>query len=147
MDQPSLIKMYCIFSKESIHAMDNNPGKMAAQAGHAYLHSWWNCIELIQYMGREADKGSPSANRDYQRLANTMNDYREGDDARKICLVVNTTEELRQLVEDYKGFTGTTLVEDAGYTITTPGTITCAGIGPLRDSEKGSDLASLALLK
>ena len=34
--------MYCIFAKESIDKMKGNRGKMAAQAGHAFLHSWWD---------------------------------------------------------------------------------------------------------
>lgn len=134
-----MIKMYCIFSKESIYAMDGNKGKMAAQAGHAYLHAWWDSEDLLDhFFDLDNDK-------EWLRLFYSRQEYRNGNDARKICLIVNTTDELRQLVEDYKGFTGTTIVEDAGYTIVEPGTITCVGIGPLRDSEKGDDLRALSL--
>lgn len=144
------IKMYCIFSRESLEAMTIDgqvvKGKLAAQAGHAYLHAWWDAVELVQYLGQAADSGCKEDYDEYQRFASVLNEYQTGDDARKIGLVVDTTEELRQLVEDYRGFTGTTLVEDCGYTIVEPGTITCAGIGPLRDSEKGDDLKDLELL-
>ena len=35
-------KMYCIFAKESIAKMNGIRGKMATQAGHAYLHAFWD---------------------------------------------------------------------------------------------------------
>lgn len=134
------IKMYCIYSRESIEAMQGNRGKMAAQAGHAYLNAWWDANELLDHFSEQNQTG------EYMRLFSTMGEYQHGDDARKIGLVVNTTDELRELVESYHGFTGTTLVEDCGYTIVEPGTITCAGIGPLQDEEKGDDLRRLELL-
>ncbi len=133
------IKMYCIFSRESLGKMQGNNGKAAAQAGHAYLHAWWDAEGVRSGFQLDGD------DENLCRLMETMQQYRGGDDARKICLLVDTTDELRQLVEDYQGFTGTTLVEDCGYTIVDPGTITCAGIGPLRDSEKGDDLRNLRL--
>ncbi len=136
------IKMYCIFSRESLGKMQGNNGKAAAQAGHAYLHAWWDAENLLTKLAR---KCSLPAAEEFERLNQTMEAYKNGDDARKICLLVDNTDELRQLVEDYQGFTGTTLVEDCGYTIVDPGTITCAGIGPLRDSEKGDDLIGLRL--
>ncbi len=135
----STIKMYCIFSRESLAKMQGNRGKACAQAGHAYLHAWWAAEKLrLSYVAEDNEK-------EYSRLFETMGKYKNGDDARKICLVVDTDADLRRLVADYQGFTGTTLVEDCGYTVVDPGTITCAGIGPLRDSEKGDDLRELEL--
>lgn len=133
-----MIKMYCIFSRESVEAMKGNKGKMCAQAGHAYLHAWWNADELQQKLVNALDNHS-------FHLRKVMREYKEGNDARKICLITDTTDELRELVDAYHGYTGTTLVEDCGYTVVEPGTITCAGIGPLRDENKGDDLRELEL--
>ena len=36
-----VIKMYAIFCRETLRQMKFE-GKLAAQAGHAYLHAWWN---------------------------------------------------------------------------------------------------------
>jgi peptidyl-tRNA hydrolase len=132
-----MIKMYAIFSREGIEKMKGNRGKMCAQAGHAYLHAWWNASELVVC-------GKLGTN-DLVRLTDTMYEYLNNNDARKIALICDTDEELLQLAEDYKDFTGVTIVEDCGYTVVEPGTMTCIGIGPLRDSEKGDDLRDLAL--
>ena len=141
------IKMYCIYSRESIHAMEHNRGKMAAQAGHAYLGAWWEGQDVLNHFIDLMESSEQEFyEAEWKRLSNVRDEYQNGDDARKICLVVDTTDELRELVESYKGFTGTMLVEDCGYTIVEPGTITCAGIGPLRDEEKGGDLLNLELL-
>ncbi len=144
-----MIKMYCIFSQESLAKMQGNRGKACAQAGHAYLHAWWDSEELLEHFIEQQEATDPreqeANHNEYLRLLCTISEYKNGNDARKICLIVNTDEELKQLYEDYRGFTGTTLVEDAGYTVVDPGTITCVGIGPLRDSEKGDDLRALDL--
>jgi peptidyl-tRNA hydrolase len=153
-----MIKMYCIFSRESVEKMKGNKGKMCAQAGHAYLHAWWDAEVRFGVPLSEIGKDAVyypkyRLRNDLERIRNdnakirrnVMDEYRYGDDARKICLIAETDDDLRQLVEDYRGFTGTTLVEDCGYTVVEPGTITCAGIGPLRDEEKGDDLRSLEL--
>ena len=44
-DKP--LKMYCIFSKEAVKAMNGNRGKLASMAGHAYLHAWWAAFRLF----------------------------------------------------------------------------------------------------
>lgn len=133
------IKMYAIFSREGVAKMQGNKGKMCAQAGHAYLHAWWNAegVRSGFYLDNDIQE--------YERLFETMTEYRFGDDARKIALIVDTDEELEQLYEDYKGFTGTTRVIDCGYTVVEPDTMTCIGIGPLRDEERGNDIRSLPL--
>ena len=52
-----MIKMYCIFSRESLEAMKGVRGKMAAQAGHAYLHAFWNADDLLdQFLAEQGVK-------------------------------------------------------------------------------------------
>jgi peptidyl-tRNA hydrolase len=118
-----MIKMYCIFSQEAIDAMGGNRGKMAAQAGHAYLHSFWNALDEGFW---ENTKG-----------------YRDSNKAMKICLVVPTTEELVTLYKSYIGVCGNTLVKDAGMTVFKEPTITCVGIGPISEEDIGEDLKAL----
>ena len=62
------IKMYCIFAKESLDKMKGIRGKMMSQAGHGYLHAFWD------------------AEKRYPRLAKA---YFETDHAYKITLVVD----------------------------------------------------------
>ena len=135
-----MIKMYCIFSEESIAKMQGNRGKMCAQAGHAFLHAWWDAADRFDWETFDwlKDTNIPTQLR-------AMQEYFCGNDARKITLVAKTDDDLRRLVEAYRGKAGVTLVEDCGYTVVEPGTITCAGIGPLRDEDKGEDLKSLRL--
>ena len=102
-------RIYCIFSKEAIDLMKGNRGKMAAQAGHAYLHSYW-----------DAEK----------RFPDNAWVYKDGL-TRKICLVVPTTAELVDLYDKYKHDYPCTLVKDAAFTVFEEPTITCIGIGPV----------------
>lgn len=141
------IKMYAIFSKEGVAKMGGNKGKMCAQAGHAYLHAWWDAENLLDVHFVDQMEGPEIEfyRNEYERLSETISFYRHGDDARKIALLVDTDQELLDLAEAYKGFTGTTIVEDCGYTVVEPGTMTCIGIGPLRDEEKGDDLRACRL--
>lgn len=139
-----MIKMYAIFSKESVAKMQGNKGKMCAQAGHAYLHAWWDAEQLKKRLKWKAQRFE-IPNEDYYDLCDVMFTYQNGNDARKIALLAETDEDLLQLAEDYKGFTGVTIVKDAGYTVVEPGTMTCIGIGPLRDEEKGDDIRALPL--
>lgn len=139
------IKMYAIFSREGVAKMQGNKGKMCAQAGHAYLHAWWNAESIVRNQWEQLCEGNRENLRDYERLTDTIIEYKNGDDARKIALLVDTDQELLQLADDYAGFTGVTIVEDCGYTVVEPGTMTCIGIGPLRDEEKGDDLRGCEL--
>lgn len=104
------MRIYCIFSKEAIDLMQGNRGKMAAQAGHAYLHSYWDAVD---------------------NYPNNVYDYKQGL-ARKICLIVPTTEELINIYHSVKqeGYP-CTLVRDSGFTVFDKPTITCIGIGPV----------------
>ena len=104
------MRIYCIFSKEAIDLMRGNRGKMAAQAGHAYLHSYWDAQE---------------------RFPEAVSAYRSGL-ARKICLIVPTTEELVAIYVKHEHEVPCTLVEDRGFTVFDKPTITCIGIGPVQ---------------
>lgn len=121
------VKMYCIFAMESVKKMNGNRGKMSTQAGHAYLHSFWNAI------------GTP--NKSQQALA-----YQESDRAYKITLVVDTVDELKSLYDSYKDVCGVSLVTDAGFTVFDEPTTTCLGIGPISEDNIKDDLKNLKVL-
>lgn len=120
----STIKMYAVFARETLEQMLFE-GKLAAQAGHAYLHAWWDAEKRWNY-SPSVDSTTPSS--DYRR---TMYEYKNGDDARKIALVVDTVDELYDLYEEYRPCMGATIVEDCGYTVFTEPTITAVGLGPV----------------
>lgn len=129
--------MYCIFSREAIRAMNGNRGKLAAQAGHAYLHAWWDALRRAPMI---YGVGHPS-------LPNHYNPYEyEISKATKICLVTETTDELRALEQAYRPICGTSLVTDAGLTCFNEPTTTCLGIGPIRNEDIGEDLKALKVL-
>lgn len=142
-----MIKMYAIFARETLKQMKVE-GKLAAQAGHAYLHAWWDAEERLSeepywILGDDEDYYRPT---EYYR--NCMSPYKHGDDARKIALVVNTVEELKELYDLYRPHMGATLVEDCGYTIFEQPTITAVGLGPITDEWlKHSKLKGLETLK
>lgn len=119
------VKMYCVFAQESVKKMNGIRGKLGTQAGHAYLHAFWD------------------AEARHRKLAEA---YRETSHAYKITLVVDTVDELRGLELAYRDICGVSLVKDAGFTVFTEPTITCLGIGPLPDSLKGADLAAIKTL-
>lgn len=121
--QPEELKLYCIFSRESLERMGGNRGKMAAQAGHAYLHSWWDACD---------------------RFPRASSAYARSGAAAKICLVCDTDEELLQLFKAHQSFCGVTYVVDAGRTVFKgEPTLTCIGIGPITPSQRSELLKSL----
>jgi peptidyl-tRNA hydrolase len=130
-EQPDRLKMYCVFAMDSIQKMGGVRGKLGTQAGHAYLHAFWDSVD---------------------RFSGDALAYQESQMAFKITLVVPTTEDLDKLHDHYKDICGVSLVVDAGRTVfknedgTPRPTKTCLGIGPLRDSEKDEVLAGLPLL-
>ena len=134
-----VIKMYAIFCRETLQEMKFE-GKLAAQAGHAYLHAWWNAEDRFDPMhGEEPD--------DYYYW-DVMQAYRESNDARKIALVVDTVEELEELYEQFKPHMGATIVDDCGYTVFNCTTTTAVGLGPIpSDWTRGTRLADLETLK
>lgn len=126
-------KMYCIFAKESIAKMNGNRGKLAAQAGHAFLHAYWDAMNDCS---RDGDRPKYNQARYYQMSDHTY----------KITLVVDTVEELQQLHDKYKDICGVSLVKDAGFTVFTEPTVTCLGLGPIGEDKIGEDLKGLKLL-
>lgn len=113
------MKMICVFSKEAIKLMGGNRGKLASMAGHAYLHAWWD----------SSDKGYLIADA-----------YRKSGLAKKITLVVETTDELLKLktILEERDEMGFSLVEDAGRTVFNEPTICCIGIGPMSEENNMS---------
>lgn len=136
-----IIKMYAIFARETLRQMQFE-GKLAAQAGHAYLHAWWDAEKRFKWNYHPDDMTL-----DEIAYCETMETYKYGDDARKISLVVDTVEELRELYEQFRPHMGATLVEDCGYTVFDKPTITAVGLGPIpSDWTKGTRLGDLDTL-
>jgi peptidyl-tRNA hydrolase len=129
-----VIKMYCIFAKESVQKMNGIRGKMCTQAGHAYLHAYWDAIPSPH----SVELTDVEENRWKQALA-----YKNSERAYKITLVVDTVDELKSLQEKYKNICGTSLVTDAGFTVFNEPTTTCLGIGPIAEENIGDDIKSL----
>ena len=124
------IVMYCIFAKESVQKMNGIRGKMCTQAGHAYLHAFWDAI-------------SPVISDERNMKLEQAYDYRMSDRAYKITLVVDTVDDLKALQEKYKDVCGTSLVTDAGFTVFNEPTTTCLGLGPIAEGNIGDDIKSL----
>lgn len=119
------IKMYCIVSAEAVKAMKGSRGKLASQAGHAYLHAWWDAHER------------------FPEVANAYN----GGRAYKITLVVENEARLRELEADYAETCGVSLVLDAALTVFDHPTVTCLGIGPIREEDIGENLRALKVFQ
>ena len=123
-------KMYCIFAKESLDKLNGVRGKLATQAGHAYLHAFWDATA-----------------HDASYLENVQAiEYMKSDHAYKITLVVDTVEELLELEKEYEGKCGTSLVTDAGFTVFKEPTTTCLGLGPISEEIIGESLKRLKTL-
>lgn len=128
--------MYCIFAKESIKKMNGNRGKLGTQAGHAYLHAFWDSERRFRsyYGGLGGDNPGDSDN------------YRKSDRAYKITLIVDTVAELQELHDKYKSVCGVSLVTDAGLTVFEEPTTTCLGLGPISEDDIGDDIKNLKVL-
>lgn len=134
--------MYCIFAKESIDMMKGNRGKFSAQAGHAFLHAYWDALFAHQ-VDAFCQEDIQFAESKYARAL----EYRESEHARKITCVVPDIIDLIYLYEDYKYKPyGSTIVEDCGFTVFPKPIVTCVGLGPLRDEDIDDRLKSLKLL-
>lgn len=120
-----MYKIYDIVCKEALKKMNGNRGKLCSQAGHAYLHSWW-----------DAQKRFPEAAKAYQ----------DSQHAKKITCVVETEKELEELLRAYYDVCGVAFIKDAGFTVFKEPTVTCLGIGPIHEDDIGDDLKSLKLL-
>jgi peptidyl-tRNA hydrolase len=132
-----ILKMYAIFARETLKQMQFE-GKLAAQAGHAFLHAWWDAENRLEINGHHYS--------DYYR--DVMLPYKNGNDARKITLVVDTVDELEELYYKFRPHMGATLVEDCGYTVFDEPTITAVGLGPIpSDWTIGTSLSDLPTLQ
>ena len=118
-------KMYCIFAKESVDKIGGVRGKMCTQAGHAYLHAYWDSLNPEKC------------------FIDQVRAYMTSDRAYKITLIVDTVDELTAIQEKYKNICGTHLVTDAGFTVFTEPTTTCLGLGPISEDMIGDDLKAI----
>jgi len=136
-----IIKMYAIFCRETLREMQFE-GKLAAQAGHAYLHAWWDAEDRTHPDNEET---ASFLGYDYELV---MDAYRNGDDARKVSLVVDTIAELEEIYEQFRPHMGATIVDDCGYMVFNCTTTTAVGLGPIpSDWTKGTRLADLPTLR
>ncbi len=128
------MKMYCVVARDSLKAMNGNRGKLAAQAGHVFLHAYWDAEERFD--------GSA----DILEMSPTEY-YRFSGKAKKVTLVVDTVDDLKALYDAYRPICGVSLVVDAGLTcFNGVPTTTCLGIGPITNDQIGDDLKALKVL-
>lgn len=116
--------------------MNGIRGKMMTQAGHAYLHAYWDSEK--RFRSYEGGLGGDHI-ADHQL-------YRSSDHAYKITLVVETVEQLQALHDAYRNICGVSLVTDAGFTVFKEPTTTCLGLGPISEDLIGEDLKALKTL-
>lgn len=121
-----MYKMYCVFNLEAIKKMNGIRGKMASQAGHAFVNAYW-----------DAEQNFPEDAKKYKTSEHVV----------KITLYVDNEDELSKLLDAYSGVCGTSLIKDVGFTIFKEPTITCLGIGPIHEDKIGEDLKQLKLFK
>lgn len=115
------LRLYCIVSREAHKICKHVPGKMYAQAGHAFVGS------LLDAMGRFPKRAK---------------EYLESAHHPKITLIADE-EQLIELHGLYKDRMGTALIRDAGRTVFEQPTITTLGLGPILPSEREELLAGL----
>lgn len=127
------MKMYCVVARDSLKAMNGNRGKLAAQAGHAYLHAFWDSESRFD----GSDDILEMSPAEY---------YRFSGRATKVCLIVETVDDLKALHDFYKPICGVSLVTDAGLTCFDGPTTTCLGIGPISEDKVDVNLSSLKVL-
>lgn len=121
------MKLYCIYSRQSLDRMQGILGKITSQAGHAFLHSYWDAAV---------------------RFPEDAEAYKNAKHAKKITLVVDTDEEAFAIYEQMQPLCGVTKVIDCGFTVFTEPTFTCVGVGPLfEDDERIKLLAGIKSLK
>lgn len=122
------LKMYAVFLPAALKAMKGIRGKLAAQAGHAYLHAWWDAALHFAPLAKE---------------------YKDSDHAYKIALIAPEDADEKwfdELLAYYRARTGTTKVVDAGFTVFDGPTLTCIGIGPIAPDDREEILRGLKSL-
>ena len=105
--------------------MNGIRGKLATQAGHGYLHAYWNSMDKFPEISKA---------------------YIDSERAYKITLIVPTVTDLEVLKNSYENICGVSLVKDAGLTVFKEPTVTCLGIGPIGEDQIGDDLKILKTL-
>ena len=116
----SELRLYAVVNKEALKAAGGNRGKMMAQAGHAFLHAYWDAEIRSKFTREKAER------------------YRNSQAAAKIVLGAENEAQLRQWYgELYENdeLCGVTLVTDAGRTVFPEPTVTFLGIGPITKEE------------
>lgn len=111
---PEELRLYAILSREAWDKMQGNLGKLSAQAGHAYVHAWWDALERFPRAARQ---------------------YRWSQQAAKVCLWVSETGELQDLYDLFEPHCGVTHVKDAGRTVFKEPTVTFVGVGPITKAQ------------
>jgi peptidyl-tRNA hydrolase len=120
-------KLYAIVPRAAMQLMEPHPGKLASQAGHAFMDAFWDSE---------------------QRFAPAAAAYRaKGSSHPKITLLVETEAELRALHAAYYSLCGVAVVVDEGRTVFNQPTLTALGLGPIHPKLIGPKLADLELLK
>ena len=99
-------------------------GKLAAQCGHAFIETFL-----------KAQRKTPEAVEEW--LASGQ---------QKVVVKVDSEKELLALFEELKRHFPAALVIDAGHTQVEPGTKTCMGVGPAKESELDKFTARLKLM-
>ncbi|MDP2667014.1 MAG: peptidyl-tRNA hydrolase Pth2 [Candidatus Diapherotrites archaeon] len=100
-------------------------GKLAAQCAHASLQAFLKSQE--------------------RKYGSAWQEWLD-EGAQKIVVKVSSEEELLHLFEQVKNHFPSALIADAGHTQVTPGTKTCIGIGPARESDVDKYTGHLKLL-
>lgn len=113
--------LYCIVSEEAVKASNGCRGKMASQAGHAFVGA---LIESIRIASDRAMR------------------YINSDGVPKVTLI-GTQEQLQIIFNYHSGIHGAVLVKDAGRTVFKEPMITAAGIGPITRNERCALLQEL----
>ena len=101
-------------------------GKLAAQVSHAstgaFLNHFYNIDDVL-------------FPRDVESCKNNVRPWLT-DEFTKICLKVDSEEELLAVYEDcVENRIPHSLIKDAGHTVFTEPTLTCLGIGPFKSEE------------
>ena len=122
----SELRLYAVVSMEAIKACGGNRGKMLAQAGHAFLHTFW-----------AAEESHPAA----------AMEYKYSGVAVKIAVMAPNADHLEAMkILCEKAGLPHSLVKDAGRTVFPEPTVTCLGIGPIRREDAPPWLSELKVL-
>jgi len=121
-----MYRMYFIVCLDAVKKMNGIRGKMMTQAGHGYLHSFWDA---------------------QARFPDDATGYTRVDHPRKITVQVDSEHDLNALYAAYRRVCGVSLVKDSGFTVFNEPTVTGLGIGPIKEDLIGDDLKGLKLFK